>query len=170
MGVMNETLQVEWQPSLSSPKTRFRLLGIEVSDSSTLMRQKIFLTSLRYRASQSGKVRACIHVSKKSKAIALERMWIHVFCGQLIKQSYLLLQVTMSSLVDTGSKIDVCKVSVTKRQSCGDFLGNTLPCTVSPGYRGASWSPFLTSFDAVVVWQVSTVPCPSKAFAYVPYE
>ena len=46
------------------------------------------------------------------------------------------MQVTMASLIDPGSKIDVCKVDVTQRQSCGDFLGNTLPCTLSPGFRG----------------------------------
>lgn len=46
------------------------------------------------------------------------------------------LQVGMASLVDPGSKIQVCKVDVTKRSSCGDLLGNPLPCPVSPGYRG----------------------------------
>lgn len=42
----------------------------------------------------------------------------------------------MASLIDQGSKIDVCKVDVTKRASCGDLLGNTLPCPLTPGYRG----------------------------------
>ena len=47
----------------------------------------------------------------------------------------------MASLIDQGSKIDVCKVDVTKRASCGDLLGNTLPCPVSPGYRGKPQLP-----------------------------
>lgn len=51
-----------------------------------------------------------------------------------------ILQVGVASLIDPGSKIQVCKVDVSKRASCGDLLGNTLPCPVSPGYRGTSHS------------------------------
>lgn len=54
----------------------------------------------------------------------------------------------MASLIDPGSKIDVCKVDINARQSCGDFLGNTLPCTISPGYRG---NTFL--FWVSILWQ-----------------
>lgn len=47
-------------------------------------------------------------------------------------------QVGVASLIDPGSRINVCKVDVTKRASCGDLLGNSLPCPISPGYRGLS--------------------------------
>lgn len=58
----------------------------------------------------------------------------HLCCSAVI--DYLYLQVGVASLIDPGSKIQVCKVDVSKRASCGDLLGNTLPCPVSPGYRG----------------------------------
>lgn len=59
---------------------------------------------------------------------------MHLLVGGVRRS--LCLQVGMASLLDPGSKIEVCKVDVTKRASCGDFLGNPLLCPISPGYRG----------------------------------
>ena len=42
----------------------------------------------------------------------------------------------MASLITPGSVIQMCKVDVTKRASCGNLLGNPLLCPISPGYQG----------------------------------
>ena len=46
-------------------------------------------------------------------------------------------QITVPSEIDPGSKINICKVDVTKRQSCGDILGNPVYCILSNGANGA---------------------------------
>ena len=45
-------------------------------------------------------------------------------------------QVGMASNIDPGSKIQICKVDVSKRASCGDLLGNPVYCPITPG-KGA---------------------------------